>query len=460
MTITASEQIRRRFGNYRPGLELLGLVEAALPVTVLRVDVLAQERKQLPLLDEFIIQFVHEGVDGIDELAALLGLAREQVLSTTADHISAGNIRRSGGRLVLTPQGLEVARKLEAIQPVLKQLPVPFDRVTWTIENYAQVSLIKRKEAAELGYLLLPAKKNARIDLNDLSVERFNQIIRNRDDRNRLIDVIRIRKIASQNQHLYHPAQLLVYGNPATGDVELGLCIDGELRPTHGLELAALDAVSKLGIEVGQPEPRPTLNPELEKLRVPAEEIEVIAQGSKAASQMPDAAARFLGDEPPQTIAEIPVRSVSVFEHPDHLNKAIESAKKRLLIISPWVKGGVVNTDFVAKLERRLRAGVEVHIGYGIGHDDRDSDEWALRKLNNLAKRYQREFKFVRLKNTHAKILIYDGIWINTSFNWLSFKGDPNRTFRMEEGTLVQIPSEVDKAFAQYVGILGADAKP
>ncbi len=50
--------------------------------------------------------------------------------------------------------------------------------------------------------------------------------------------------------------------------------------------------------------------------------------------------------------------------------------------------------------------------------------------------------------------------WINTSFNWVSFRGDPNRTFRMEEGTLVQIPSEVDKAYKQYVEVLETDAKP
>ncbi len=459
MTLAASEQIRRRFGNHRPGLELLGLVDAALPVTVLRLNVLAQERKQLPLLDEFLIQFVHEGVGDVDELAALLGLDREQVLNATADQVSQYNLRRSGGRLALTPQGLEVARSLAAIQPVLRQLPVPFDRVTWTIENYAQTDLIKKKEADELGHVILPAKKHSRVDLNDLTVERFNQIIRSRDDRNRLIEVIRIRKIASQNQHLFHPAQLLVYGNPNTGEVELGLCIDGELRPAHGLELAAVDAVSKLGIEVGQPEPRPTLDDELEKLRVPAEEVEVIALGGRASNPAPDAEARTAGDETPQKVTEIPVRSVSVFEHPDHLNRALDSAKKRLLIISPWVKGGVVNTDFAAKLERRVRAGVEVHIGYGIGPDDSGSDEWALRKLDTLAKRHQGKFDFVRLKNTHAKILIYDGIWINTSFNWLSFRGDPNRTFRMEEGTLVQIPSEVDKAFAHYVGILETDAQ-
>ncbi|TDT78666.1 hypothetical protein DFO47_10659 [Arthrobacter sp. AG258] len=458
MTVTASEQIRRRFGNQRPGLELLGLVEAALPITVLRLDVLAQERKQLPLLDEFIIRFIHEGVEHIDELTELLGLEREQVLNATAEQVSEGNVRRLGGGLALTAQGLETARSLAAIQPVLRQLPVPFDRLTWSIENYPQITLVRKKEAEDLGYLLLPAKKHSRVTLEDLTVERFNQIFRSRDDRNRLIEIIRIRKIASQNQFLYLPAKLLIYGNPDSGEVELALCIDGELQTTHGLELAAMDAVSKLGIQVGQPEPRPRLEPALEKLRVSAEQVEVLAQGIK--TSLPDVeSVEPSSTEAPPKVSEMPVRSVSVFEHPDHLTAALESAKKRLLIISPWVKGGVVNTDFAAKLERRLRADVEVYIGHGIGPDDRDSDDWALRKLHNLSKRYPSKFHFIRLKNTHAKILIYDGIWINTSFNWLSFKGDPDRTFRMEEGTLVQIPSEVEKAYKQYVTILQQDAK-
>lgn len=54
-------------------------------------------------------------------------------------------------------------------------------------------------------------------------------------------------------------------------------------------------------------------------------------------------------------------------------------------------------------------------------------------------------------------ILIFDDNWVTTSFNWLSFKGDPNRTYRMEEGTLVQIPSEAGKAFDRYLAILDSD---
>lgn len=455
MSLSASDQIRRRFGNYRPGLELVGLVEAALPVTTLRVDVLAQERKPLPLLDEFVLQFVREGVPDPDGLAAILGLEREQVLNVAADQISEGNLRRTQAGLALTPQGMEVARDLAAVTPVIRQLPVPFDRVTWTIENYPQFSLISKKDAEERGHLLLPAKKKSRIAASDVTVERFGQITRESDDRNRLVEILQIRKIATQNQHRYLPVQLLIWGNVESGEVELGVCIDGELRPEHGLELAANDVVRTLNIQIGEPEQRPILEPELEQVRVPAEEVEALTSAGEPA----EGGSVTAGDRP-QRVEEIQVRSVSVFEHPEHLEKALTSAKNRLLIISPWIKGGVVNADFVGKLKRRIRAGVEVYIGYGIGPDDNGCDEWALRKLHNLAKRFEdKPFHFVRLKNTHAKILIYDGIWINTSFNWMSFRGDPDRTFRMEEGTLVQIPSEVEKAYRQYVDVLRGDAQ-
>ncbi len=80
------------------------------------------------------------------------------------------------------------------------------------------------------------------------------------------------------------------------------------------------------------------------------------------------------------------------------LAEALATAKQRLLIIAPWVKQAVVNTDFVAKLEQRLRAGVEVTVAHGYGDDDRGSDEFALNRLSNLAARYEK-FTFVRVKN-------------------------------------------------------------
>ncbi|MEO5316095.1 hypothetical protein PV772_18605 [Pseudarthrobacter sp. CC12] len=452
MRLASGDMLRRRFGDHRPGLQLVSIVDAALPVTILRIDVLAQERKSFPLLEEFILRFVHAGVREIDEIAGLLGLRREQVVTTVADQISSNNLTRAwNGQLRLTALGHESARTLAAVQPVLTQLNVPFDRLIWNAQDYARSSLIKKREAQEAGLEILPAKKTSRVDLSDLPVERFNELVESRDDRTRQVEVLRVRKIASQNLHLYMPAQLLVYGNPDTGEVELGMCIDGDLQPAHGLELAAADAVVKLGISVSRPEPRPTLTPELEEQRVASEQVEIIRMAGERVAKNEESPADM-----PLRVEDIAVRSVDVHEHPQLLSNALNSAKKRLLIIAPWVKGGVVNTDFVAALERRLRAGVEVHIGHGYGPDDSGSDDFALRRLSNLAARYDK-LRVVRLQNTHAKILISDDLWITTSFNWLSFKGDPNRTYRMEEGTLVQIQSEVDKAFKRYITILDSD---
>ena len=76
-------------------------------------------------------------------------------------------------------------------------------------------------------------------------------------------------------------------------------------------------------------------------------------------------------------------------------------------------------------------------IGWGFG-TDRESEKSknhssALRRLQKLTNHYK-NFNFVKLDESHAKVLIYDDTYIATSFNWLSFKGDKNLTYRTEIG--------------------------
>ena len=57
-----------------------------------------------------------------------------------------------------------------------------------------------------------------------------------------------------------------------------------------------------------------------------------------------------------------------------------------------------------------------------------------------------------RLGNTHAKVLIKDSEFSATSsFNWLSFRGDPNRTFRDEQGVLIYKSDAVDQKFQELL---------
>ncbi|MFE1443929.1 hypothetical protein [Streptomyces sp. NPDC058739] len=43
---------------------------------------------------------------------------------------------------------------------------------------------------------------------------------------------------------------------------------------------------------------------------------------------------------------------------------------------------------------------------------------------------------------------------MTTSFNWLSFKGDPERTYRMEEGSLVRNRQHADAKYARFLELI------
>jgi hypothetical protein len=93
-------------------------------------------------------------------------------------------------------------------------------------------------------------------------------------------------------------------------------------------------------------------------------------------------------------------------------------------------------------------------LAYGLGRpeDDTRTDRRAVEDLSRLAGRYE-NLTFKRL-NTHAKVLIWDNSWINTSFNWFSFLGDPRRTYHMEEGTLVRLPEVVEREYQKYAALI------
>src|SRR6266571_7346664 len=150
--------------------------------------------------------------------------------------------------------------------------------------------------------------------------------------------------------------------------------------------------------------------------------------------------ARLLSGSP--EAKKLPCRYIYVVDHPPLLQDALLNAQRRLMIISPWIRAKVVNHEFVKSLEELLRKQVAVYIGYGISEQETQdlyfNDQAAHEALRQLAHKYS-DCCFVRLGNTHAKVLIKDSDFAAvTSFNWLSFKGDPNRTFRDEQGTLLQ----------------------
>jgi predicted RNA-binding protein with RPS1 domain len=57
----------------------------------------------------------------------------------------------------------------------------------------------------------------------------------------------------------------------------------------------------------------------------------------------------------------------------------------------------------------------------------------------------------IRVDNTRAKVLVSDSYYITTSFNWLSFRGEPSRKYRQYDGDLVQDQVLADRAYDKYL---------
>jgi hypothetical protein len=102
----------------------------------------------------------------------------------------------------------------------------------------------------------------------------------------------------------------------------------------------------------------------------------------------------------------------------------------------------------VSRVEELARI-VDVTIFWGFGDNEKTS-ALAIADLHAAAQRSLR-LAIVEVDDTHAKVLVGDDFYIKTSFNWLSFRGDPSKKYRQEEGDLVQDQILSDGAYNKYM---------
>ncbi|MEV3854991.1 hypothetical protein AB0J38_11770 [Streptomyces sp. NPDC050095] len=466
---SADSLLALRYHQARPGLELVAIVDAGLPVALVTADVLAQERKDLPLLDEFLLRLVNNGVSSENAISGLLGLPDRMVTQALAqqfsqDYLAYGRPRHGKDTTVkplrLTRRGEQAARDHAALTPARVDQPVVYDLLLSKVRPYHRNTLIPRGQAEDQGVLLLPAAHTGTVETGDITAEDINALLRESGNTRR--DVLLIKDLTQAKARRVMPAKVLVYADPDRADIQLGVVVDGELSHAHELALIAQGGAKTLNITVEPAPERPALAPELERARTALPDTTQHRAKQAAAhlgtpGPIPRQPDRPNPDGPPAPAHE--VRAISVFEHPDLLDQALTQSRKRLLIISPWIKKAIITTEFLSKLETRLQRGVTVHIAYGYEDSDTKNDPLAIRRLENLAGRYKKNFIFCRLKSTHAKVLVFDDTWITTSFNWLSFKGDRDRTYRMEEGTLVHDKGVADPHYDRYLELIDQQRK-
>jgi phosphatidylserine/phosphatidylglycerophosphate/cardiolipin synthase-like enzyme len=134
--------------------------------------------------------------------------------------------------------------------------------------------------------------------------------------------------------------------------------------------------------------------------------------------------------------AAIPVERIDTLEqHREQLAQAMEQARDRLLIVSPYLSRNAIREDEIPdRVQACSRRGVEVTIAYCrdlMGRRQKEADE--LRDLLEASGAI-----VLALDRVHNKSLAVDSDWIvEGSFNWLSASRNPRSAHHRYEVSML-----------------------
>ena len=486
------DETAARFDN-RAGYKLIAYGSVGLPLYRLTALALCLAKKSLDPIEEFTLRSVIAGADCHEDVAGLLGLETSVIESCTVDLIRKECLRvvptgtAARRKMELTTKGRHLARDLEAIVPVEQTVVFFVDGLTRAPRFYPSEILHRPTDLKNLGIPEIRAFPARPPTLDEVDIKDVIELVRldaGRGDSPR--QLLRINSIEKRDR-VFLEAVALAYRADSGGALQVSFAIDGRLSTEHETAFARARGSEKTKVFRGIHE-RAVPPPMVEMLgKSLAEQVERAAQAQgdadelrrearvvgaslevqhndqarqPAATVLKDVGKKLRDVEPP--VQNLEVRPLAVYEHPPLLKRAFEDAEERVLVISPWIRKAVVTREFVMTIRQALDRGVRVYVGYGLGENDRGEnprDVDARDELEKLASAHER-FVLRRLGDTHPKILIMDRIFfVISSFNWLSFRGDQNQTFREDWGTLVAIPSVVVEYFQQMVRRFAADEK-
>lgn len=432
-----------RFHADRPGYELIDFAEVCLPIFKIYMVASLLQHTPLPPIYEFVLRTIRIGIDDADGIAACLGIPVRMVQDTLKSLHDTEELAFKTGdgsdadRFVLTRKGERTTMSLERIRPEQQTVPIYFDGLTRSpIEPPAQ-TLLSGKQPEDLGLKEIPALPATRIEVSDIDITETARLFGKERSGEGRRDLLAIKSI-ERRMRLHLPVTALVFRPVEGGEVELLFASDTRLLDDHNRAFALAEG------------PRKTrLLAEFSK----ADQVGTdsfarrVAQLAKSAEVPKVSTGRRATLRPRALLPDGALQRLTVLDHQPLLRDAIENAKQRVMIFSPWVTSLVVDRPTIAALRKMLDRGVKLHIGYGLD-DDRKPPKPIPEELQKLADDYP-AFELRRFGDTHEKVLIKDDEFVVlTSFNWLSFRGDADRRLRRELGIKVSDPAYVEKEYA------------
>ena len=346
--------------------------------------------------------------------------------------------------LALTAKGRIVLTQASTITPRERTARACIDGLTRKVLAVAPESLYRASDAREAGLLEIPLPSLRKPTAADIPLEDFDKLLeRRRVDGEPPGELLAIRRV-DRAELCFMPCVMVFYRHRAKPlDVEVSFWRDDGQSHEHDAAFRIMGGAEMVGARFLAPS---------------TSEVETATESDSATqTKRPQESGKQPAEEAPT------LQAVLCHEHPALLKRALCLSQKRLLIISPWIRHQVVDAAFLRNLEALLKKRVEVFIGYGLDQDGPQGDPTkgkppitpqAEKALKELTAKYK-NFRLVYVGNTHRKLLVSDDNFaVSTSFNWLSFRGDPKERPRDEQGVLIRKKKYVEEHFQSGLTLL------
>lgn len=446
----------------RPGFKLAHFKDAALPVYQLTVKVLTLEKKPINPIEEGCLRAIDAGLGRTKEIREFLGF-EDVVLNTVLASLNSQELINYMGSsngeatATLTLKGKAAVDLAHMSVPEERIIKLMFDPFLKRVVFHQLGLLWKPKEVRSEGKMEVPLCGAKRPEVEDVPLEDIDAALerlrRPYEDSKELLAIRRIER----REMLFVPCTMLYFRSEAGSETQVAFYLDNRISVDHENAFRELGGMEEVGAKhiladqlsevVNQAALAPGDKSEL--LHLPKLTGEI---GAKVKSE----------DALPASVVNPTLKNIRCHEHPGLLEDALLNSKERLMIISPWIRHQVVTDRFVRNLEALLRNGVKVYIGYGLvdeGGKDKAGGKLPItakadRDLKDLEKRFK-NFTFTFIGNTHRKVLVSDSRYaITTSFNWLSFKGDPRDKPRDEAGIYIAKSDYIDSTFKDCLDLI------
>lgn len=463
------EELAKKYAHAIPNSKLVKYYEAAIPQFSMEMILTMQKEKPLSLLQEFIMKFVAEGINEIKDIYTFLGLSSACVNTAIASLQEPGLVTVDiyNASIKLTEKGKDALKSAKTIVPEDIEYRVFMDGLTGEV----YIDTLKKYRKKELcAFEMMPIPPNIESPkVQDVQYEDVKAAIAKFRKENvyakdklegMLLSIAGMEKVYSE----YNKVAVLLYINKSD-EIEIRVYEKSSRRQDYenillqmnnkNMRIFDLD-IKKDVDEEQEPEFMNIISDDIkdEAKAYTQRSAEIAKELTQLQTQLNAYQDQSSDEEDINTndaaeeIAELKKRIeemeeerssanrvLSTYDHRPLLIRALNEVQNTVVIISPWIKRGGLNNEILRLIEKAVKDGKRVIIGYGISEEE-DSDKYIIDKLKNIsAQKYKGKLELKALNNTHEKVLLMDNKFlVITSFNWLSFKGDPKRGFRQETG--------------------------